>query len=43
MHDGSSLPKLGEQNESLKDQNEQLYAQIKALSQALAEGSSGDT
>eukprot|EP00285_Hemiselmis_virescens_P010692 CAMPEP_0173389334 /NCGR_PEP_ID=MMETSP1356-20130122/11438_1 /TAXON_ID=77927 ORGANISM="Hemiselmis virescens, Strain PCC157" /NCGR_SAMPLE_ID=MMETSP1356 /ASSEMBLY_ACC=CAM_ASM_000847 /LENGTH=553 /DNA_ID=CAMNT_0014346461 /DNA_START=38 /DNA_END=1699 /DNA_ORIENTATION=- len=35
------LPEISEQNEALKRENAQLYAQIKALSQRLAQGSAG--
>mmetsp|Transcript_21467 Transcript_21467/g.53939 ORF Transcript_21467/g.53939 Transcript_21467/m.53939 type:complete len:556 (+) Transcript_21467:40-1707(+) len=41
MASGRPLQDISEQNEALKRENAQLYAQIKALSQRLAQGSAG--
>jgi hypothetical protein len=39
----AQMPEITEQNEALKRENAQLYAQIKALSQRLAQGSAGES
>jgi len=39
----AQMPEISEQNEALKRENAQLYAQIKALSQRLAQGSAGES
>ena len=42
MAGAAKMPEITEQNEALKRENAQLYAQIKALSQRLAQGSAGE-